>query len=65
MIAAPRRGLEPFAAHHPPHPRARGHMRVRGGGVQAMHPLAGPDSFFAFLPFAPPDCCHANVERGT
>jgi len=61
MTAAPRRGLELFAAHHLPHPRARGRVRVRGGGVQTTpRSLAPTLSLFAFLPFA---ACPLSVVK--
>ena len=71
MVAVPRRGLEPFAAHHPPHPRARGHMRVRGGGTACRlhppgpHPLAPTLSLVSyFFAACPPVCCQTPAEGG-
>ena len=52
----PRRGLEPFAA-HPPHAHARTRARARAGRRGADYtPLAGRDSFFAFLLCDLPPC---------
>ena len=67
MIAAPRRGLGPFAAHHPPHTRARAHVRVRGGGVQTTPRSLAPTPFLrSCLPRRglPPVCCRTPTEGG-
>ena len=70
MIAAPRRGLEPFAAHghHPPHPRARGHSCGTAARACRLHtPLARSPRRFLCVPALcglPPVYCQTPVEGG-